>query len=131
MNLQFNLKSINKHTVKPVLCGHTKRTPKIGFQYQLLLNAGQKYCRRLQWEHSAILSTFIKLPYSNKNFALSIFKWPLKTHLTVHELLSSGSRNILDLVFIYIPMLCVQAGQALTRLCLHRHFPSLHCFFIL
>ena len=32
-----------------------KRTPKIGFQYRLSLNAGQKYCRMLQREHSAIL----------------------------------------------------------------------------
>ena len=31
------------------------------FQDQLSLNAGQKYCRMLQGEHSAILSTFIKL----------------------------------------------------------------------
>ena len=29
----------------------------------LLLNAGQKYCRMLHGEHSAILSTFIKLPF--------------------------------------------------------------------
>ena len=29
------------------------------FQDQLLLNAGQKYCRMPQEEHSAILSTFI------------------------------------------------------------------------
>ena len=36
-------------------------SPKIGFQHQLSLNAGQKYCRMLQGEHSAILSTFIKL----------------------------------------------------------------------
>ena len=28
---------------------------KICFQDQLLLNADQKYCRMLQWEHSAIL----------------------------------------------------------------------------
>ena len=35
---------------------------KIGFQDQLSLNAGQKYCRILQGEHSAIFSTFIKLP---------------------------------------------------------------------
>ena len=28
--------------------------PKIGFQDQLSLNAGQKYCRMLQGEHSAI-----------------------------------------------------------------------------
>ena len=35
-------------------------TPNIGFQDQSSLNAGQKYCRMLQMEHSAILSTFIK-----------------------------------------------------------------------
>ena len=33
-----------------------KRRPKIGFQDQLLLNAGQKYCRMLQGEYSASLS---------------------------------------------------------------------------
>ena len=34
-------------------------------------------------EHSAILSTFIKLPFVIKIFVLSIFEWPLKTGLTV------------------------------------------------
>ena len=33
---------------------------KIGFQDQLSLNAGQKYCRMLQWVHSAIAQNFIK-----------------------------------------------------------------------
>ena len=37
----------------------------------------------LQWEHSAILSTFIKLPFVIKIFVLSIFEWPLKTGFTV------------------------------------------------
>ena len=32
-----------EHTVKPVLSGHSKKTPKIGFQYQESLNASQKY----------------------------------------------------------------------------------------
>ena len=36
------------------------KRPKIGFQDQLSLNAGQKYCKMIQEEHSAILSTFIK-----------------------------------------------------------------------
>ena len=31
------------------------KRPKIGFQDQLLLNAGQKYCRMLQGEHSTKL----------------------------------------------------------------------------
>ena len=38
----------------------------------LRVNAGQKYCRMLQREHSAILSTFIKLPFDIKIFVLSI-----------------------------------------------------------
>ena len=74
-------KGCNKHqnpekpgTVIPVLSGHSKRRPKIGFQDLLSLNAGQKYCRMLQGGHSAILSTFIKLPFSIKTFVLSIFE---------------------------------------------------------
>ena len=36
-------------------------------------------------EHSAILSTCIKLPHGFKTFVLSIFEWPLKTGFTVHS----------------------------------------------
>ena len=53
-------------TIKRVKRPFSKR-PKIGFQDQLLLDAGQKYCRMLQGEHSAILSTFIKLPFVIKS----------------------------------------------------------------
>ena len=53
------------------------KRPKIVNQDQLSLNAGQKYCRMLQWEHSAIFSTFIKLPFVIKIFVLSIFEWSL------------------------------------------------------
>ena len=58
-----------------------KRRPKIGFQDPLSLNAGQKYCRMLQGEHSAsaILWNFIKLPFVIKIFVLYIFEWLLKT----------------------------------------------------
>ena len=55
------------YTVNPVLSGD-----------QLSLNAGQK-----QGEHSAILSTFIKLPFVIKIFVLSFFEWLLKTCFTV------------------------------------------------
>ena len=55
----------------------------MGFQYQLSLNAGQKYCRMLQGEHSAILLICIKQPHGFKTFVLSIFEWPLKTGFTV------------------------------------------------
>ena len=43
------------NTVKPVLGGHSKRRPKIGFQDQLSRNAGQKYCRMLQYSKWSIL----------------------------------------------------------------------------
>ena len=59
------------------------KRPKLEFQDHLLLNAGQKYCRMLHGEHSAILSTCIKLPFVVKIFVSSIFEWPLKTGFTV------------------------------------------------
>ena len=71
-------------TVKPVLSGQSKRTPKIVFQYRLSLNAGQRYCRMLPLEHYAIHATFINLPFSIK-FVLSLFKWPHKTCFTVYQ----------------------------------------------
>ena len=37
----------------------------------------------LQGEHSAILLTFIKLPFVNKIFVISIFEWPVYTGFTV------------------------------------------------
>ena len=36
----------------------------------------------LQREHSAILLTFIKIPFVIKIFVVSIFEWPLKTGFT-------------------------------------------------
>ena len=52
---------------------------KIGFQDQLLLNAGQK-------EHSAIPLTFIKLPFVIKIFVLSIFEWSFYIGFTVYAI---------------------------------------------
>ena len=68
-------------TVKPISSGHSKRRPKLVFTtcyrlMQVLQNAPR--------EHSAILSTFIKLQFLFKIFVLSIFEWPLKTGFTVH-----------------------------------------------
>ena len=61
--------------IKTCLKRPLKKKTKIGFQYLLSLNAGQKYCRMLQEEHSAILLAFIKLPFVIKIFVLSIFEW--------------------------------------------------------
>ena len=49
-------------TVKPVLSSHLKEDQKLFFLHRLSFNAGQKYCRMLPLEHSAILSICIKLP---------------------------------------------------------------------
>ena len=86
-HLGICVKDIGMFTEKPpFLSGHSKRIPKIGFQDPLLLNAGLKYCRLLQGEHSAILSTFFKLPIFIKIFVLSIYEWLLKTGFTVYAL---------------------------------------------
>ena len=37
-------------------------------------------------EHSAILLTFIKLPFVIKIFVLSIFEWPFYTGFTVYRI---------------------------------------------
>ena len=69
------------------------KRPKIDFQDQLSLNAGRKYCRMLQGEHSAILLTFIMLPFVIKIFVLSIFEWPFYTGFTVYQLDNSTASN--------------------------------------
>ena len=59
------------------------RKSEIGFQDPLSLNAGQIYRRILQGEHTAILLTFIKLPFIIKIFVLSFFERPFYTGFTV------------------------------------------------
>ena len=76
----FNIKFIIQQILFKMA---TLKKTKFGFQDQISLNAGQKYCRMLQGEHSAIISTIIKLPFVIKIFVLSIFEWPLYTGFTV------------------------------------------------
>ena len=71
--------------------------PQIGCLDQLSLNAGQKYCRMLQGEHSAILLTFIKLTFVIKIFVLSIFEWPFYTGFTVYNNFEDKIVNIFNL----------------------------------
>ena len=76
------------NTVKPCVKQPLPKRPKIGFQDQLSLNAGQNYCRMLQGEHCAILLTFIKLPIVIKIFVLSIFECPFYTGFAVFSILN-------------------------------------------
>ena len=66
------------YTVKPPL----SKRPKLVFKtnYRLIQVRSIAECSR---EHSAILSTFIKLPFVFKIFVLSIFEWPFYTGFTV------------------------------------------------
>ena len=77
----LEIRSYSKTCVKRPLL----KRPKIGFQDHLSLNAGQKYCRMLQEEHSAILLTFIKLPFVIKIFVLSIFLCGRFTHVLLYH----------------------------------------------
>ena len=80
---------IQKKTVKWPL----SKKPKIGFQDQLSLNAGEKYYRILRWEHSAILSIIIKLSFVIKICIVSIFEWPFYTGFTVWPNMQSSCTN--------------------------------------
>ena len=48
-------------------------------------------------EHSAILSTFIKLPFVFRTFVLSIFEWPLKTGFSVVNIFCFQCYKLWDL----------------------------------
>ena len=56
----------------------------------------------LQGEQSAILLTFIKLPFVFKTFVLSIFEWLLKTGFTVFPY-SSASRTRWNTEILHAP----------------------------
>ena len=77
VNFYFDINFVIMDTVYSKTCVKQPlaKRPKIGFQDKLLLNAGQKYYRMLHMEHSASLSTFIKLPCVIKIFVLSVFEW--------------------------------------------------------
>ena len=64
----------SKTCVKRPLSKRQKMVFKTNYRLKLSLNAGQKYCRMLQGEHSAILSTFIKLPFVIKYFCVAILQ---------------------------------------------------------
>ena len=80
--LSGGLKEMKATTSQRVVAVYSKtcviqplsKRPKIVFQYQLSLIAGQKYCRMLHGEHSAILSTFIK---ETRSVTMNIFRLKL------------------------------------------------------
>ena len=70
------------------------KIPKIGFQDQLSLNSGQKYCRILQGEHSAIFSYHLSLR--------SLFSLFLRSRLT--QVLVISYRLVQNVQICLIPL---------------------------
>ena len=62
--------------------------------FALIFNKTFSLCIKLQGEHSAILSTFIKLPFVIKIFVLSIFEWPFYTDFTVSSVAYQAGLNL-------------------------------------
>ena len=91
------------YTVKPVFLKAATQK-----EDQLSLNAGRKYCRMLQGEHSAILKTFIKLPFVIKIFVFSFLSGFLRhvffciDYLHVHSVLWSSKTRCKITVFIKV-----------------------------
>ena len=91
------------------------KRPKIGFQDQLSLNAGQKYCRMLQVEYSAIFSTYIKLPIVINIFVLSTFEWLFYTGFTVYVCLD---KSVFGFYFnCIVTVFCVSFSQCHGLIC--------------
>ena len=101
-------------------------------QDQSTLNTAQKYCWMLQREHSAILSTFIKLSVVIKTFILSIFEWPLYTDFTVLRLLCSWCHNAVCILclFLAVPWVglrcLIEAFPGHTHLLFEQLFTSIY-----
>ena len=60
-------------TVKPVFNSHSEKEDK----KMIIASCRSKVLQNAQREHSAIFSTFIKLPFVLKTLVLSIFEWLL------------------------------------------------------
>ena len=67
---------------------HSKRIQKLTFNTDDRLMQVKSIAECSNRDHSAILLTFIKLPFCIKTFVLPIDKWPLKTGFTVHVTVS-------------------------------------------
>ena len=65
---------------KTCVNGHPQKDRKLVFKINCCLTQVKSIA---EWEHSAILSTFIMLPFVIKIFVLSICEWPFYTGFPV------------------------------------------------
>ena len=97
------------HTAKPVLGRHPQKGLKLVFKTDncsMQVKSIAECSLGAPREHSAILSTCIKLPSVCKIFVMSIFEWPLKTrsncnvafHQGLHHLLLKVETIFMDII---------------------------------
>ena len=114
----FTGRLCDKHYSKTCVKRPLTKRPKTGFQDKLSLNADQKYCRMLQWEHSAQLSTFIKLLFVVKIFVLSILVAVLKRYIRFGyslNIMRQSACLVLNPITVYsygFLLNCTTVGQA-------------------
>ena len=75
----------NSKYSKTCLMRPLKKKTKNWFSRLIIAYCRSNVLQNAPREHSAILSTFIKLPFVYKIFVVSIFESPLKTGSTVDE----------------------------------------------
>ena len=76
--------------------------------YRLMQVKSTAKCSKGSREHSAILSTFIKLPFGIKIFVLSIFEWLFKTGFTALTISSS----LVPIIIILVLGLSLRSASA-------------------
>ena len=72
-----------KYYSKTCLKRLLKKKIKNWFSRPIIAKCSSKVLQNAPKEHSAILLTFIKVPFVFKTLVLSIFEWPLKIGFTV------------------------------------------------
>ena len=83
--LGFHNRSMKKKKYSKTCLKLPLKTTKNWFLRPIIALGRSKVLQNAQREHSAVLLTFIKLPFVFKTFVLSIFEWPLKTGFTVYS----------------------------------------------
>ena len=80
--LTYTIFTLN--TVKPVFSDQTKED-QVMFSRPIIAKCRSKVLQNAPVEHSAVLSTCVKIPNGFQTFVLTSLQWPLKTGSTVLE----------------------------------------------
>ena len=105
--------------IKTYLKRPPKKKTKNWFSRPIIAYCRSKVLQNAPSKHSAILLTFIKLPFVFKTFILSIFEWLLKTGFTVSLKSYKMSVCYLRLTLLYTTVIFL-AQEAFVKACLSK-----------